>query len=67
MKRLTQSPEFIEQALRKTRERGNRTQASVAAELNISLSTLNRLLKYPMRERNLSPHGFDFSDFLFAS
>jgi len=27
----------------------------------------SRLLKYPMRERNLSPHGFDFSDFLFAS
>ncbi len=26
----------------------------------------NRLLKYPMRERNHSPHGFDFSDFLFA-
>lgn len=26
----------------------------------------SRLLKYPMRERNHSPHGFDFSDFLFA-
>jgi len=25
-----------------------------------------RLLKYPMRERNLCPHDFDFSDFLFA-
>jgi hypothetical protein len=27
----------------------------------------NRPLKYPMRERNLCPHGFDFSDSLFAS
>jgi hypothetical protein len=26
----------------------------------------SRLLKYPMRERDLSPHCFDFSDFLFA-
>ena len=26
----------------------------------------SRLLKYPMRERNLAPHGFDFLDFPFA-
>ena len=29
-------------------------------------ANITRLLKYPMRERNHSPHGFDFSDFLFA-
>jgi transposase-like protein len=40
MKRPRQTPEFKEQALRKLRERGNRTQQSVAAELNISLATL---------------------------
>ena len=34
------SPEFKEQALRKLRERGSRTQQSVADELNICLSTL---------------------------
>jgi len=28
---------------------------------------LNRLLKYPMRKRNLSLHGFDFFVFHFAS
>lgn len=28
--------------------------------------TLSRLLKYPMRERNLPAHGFDFSDSHFA-
>ena len=56
MKRLTQSPEFIEQALRKTRERGNRTQASVAAELNISLSTLKGWLRVAVKATKGLPH-----------
>jgi hypothetical protein len=30
-------------------------------------TSTSRPLKYPMREGNLSPHGFDFLDFLFAS
>ena len=58
MKRITQSPEFIEQALRKTRERGNRTQASVAAELNISLSTLKGWLRDAVKAaKGLSHRG----------
>jgi hypothetical protein len=56
MKRITQSPEFIEQALRKTRERGNRTQASVAAELNISLSTLKGWLRDAVKAAKGLPH-----------
>ncbi|PUE46995.1 hypothetical protein B9Z45_16335 [Limnohabitans sp. 2KL-17] len=30
------------------------------------VNSLNRLLKYPIRERNFAPHGFDFFDFPFA-
>jgi transposase-like protein len=37
-------PEFKEQALRKLRERGERTQQSVADELNITLPTLKSWL-----------------------
>jgi transposase-like protein len=40
MKRIAYPPEFIEQALRKSRERGNQTLASVAVELNVLLTTL---------------------------
>jgi len=47
MKRNRHSPEFIEQALSKARERGSRTLQSVAAELNMSLGTLKGWLKRP--------------------
>lgn len=40
MKRAPHTQEFKEQALRKLRECGSRTQQSVAVELNISLPTL---------------------------
>lgn len=40
MKRIPHTQEFKEQALRKLRERGQRTQQSIADELNISLATL---------------------------
>lgn len=40
MIRIAYPPEFIEQALRKSRERGNQTLASVAVELNVPLTTL---------------------------
>jgi transposase-like protein len=45
MNRKPHSPEFKEQALRKLRERGNRTQQNVADELNICLSTLKGWLQ----------------------
>jgi len=45
MKRNQHSPEFIEQALCKVRERGSCTLQSVAAELNMSLGTLKGWLK----------------------
>ena len=45
MNRKPHSPEFKEQALRKLRERGSRTQQSVADELNICLSTLKGWLQ----------------------
>jgi transposase-like protein len=38
-------PEFKEQALRKLRERGDRTQRSIADELNITLPTLKSWLQ----------------------
>jgi transcriptional regulator with XRE-family HTH domain len=41
MKPKVHPQEFREQALRKLRERGNRTQQNVADELNISLATLS--------------------------
>lgn len=40
MQKLRRSPEFIEQALSKARQRGPRTLADVATELNVSLHTL---------------------------
>ena len=39
------SPEFKEQALRKARERGNRTLQNVADELNVPLATLKGWLR----------------------
>jgi len=45
MNRKPHSPEFKEQALRKVRERGSRTQQSVADELNICFSTLKGWLQ----------------------
>jgi transposase len=45
MRRNHYSPEFREQALLKARQRGQRTLASVADELNLSLGTLKNWLK----------------------
>ena len=45
MQRNQHSPEFIEQALGKARERGSQTLQSVATELNMSLGTLKGWLK----------------------
>jgi transposase-like protein len=45
MKRKTYSSEFKEQALRKARERGDRTLPHIAQELNLSLGTLKNWLK----------------------
>ena len=45
MQRNQHSPEFIEQALSKARQRGSRTLQSVAVELNMSLGTLKGWLK----------------------
>jgi transposase-like protein len=45
MTKKLHSPEFKEQALRKLRERGERTQQSVADELNITLPTLKSWLQ----------------------
>jgi transposase-like protein len=57
MKRTPHSPEFKEQALRKLRERGNRTQQSVATELNISLATLKGWLQASAVTAMGFPHG----------
>ena len=43
------------------------THVVINKNMKTASQSASRLLKYPMRERNLSPHGFDFSDFLFAS
>jgi transposase-like protein len=51
------SPEFKEQALRKLRERGNRTQQSVADELSIRLSTLKGWLQGSKKMARGLPHG----------
>ena len=40
MQKLRRTPEFIEQALSKARQRGSRTLADVAKELNVPLQTL---------------------------
>lgn len=45
MQRKPYAPEFKEQALSKVRQRGSRTQAAVAEELNIALGTLKGWLK----------------------
>jgi transposase-like protein len=59
MNRKPHSPEFKEQALRKLRERGNRTQQSVADELNICLSTLKGWLQGSKKMARGLPHGAD--------
>jgi transposase-like protein len=45
MTKKLHSPEFKEQALRKLRQRGERTQRSIADELNITLPTLKSWLQ----------------------
>ena len=58
MNRNLHSPEFKEQALRKLRERGNRTQQSVADEINICLSTLKGWLQGSKKmARGFGPWG----------
>jgi transposase-like protein len=57
MKRTPNSPEFKEQALRKLRDRGSRTQQSVANELNISLATLKGWLQANAIAARGLPHG----------
>ena len=57
MKRIPHSPEFKEQALRKLRERGQRTQQSIADELNISLATLKGWLTAQASLARGLPHG----------
>lgn len=51
MRRQEHSVEFKEQALRKARQRGSRSIASVAAELNLPFGTLKRWLKAPSKGR----------------
>ena len=57
MNQKPHSPEFKEQALRKLRKRGNRTQQSVADELNICLSTLKGWLQGSKKMARGLPHG----------
>jgi hypothetical protein len=57
MQRNQHTPEFIEQALSKARERGTRTLQSVAAELNMSLGTLKGWLKRSGSQEAVSPHA----------
>ncbi len=56
MKRTAYSREFIEQALRRARERGSRTLAGVAADLNVSLSTLKGWLRDAAKAARGLPH-----------
>ena len=57
MKRIPHPQEFREQALRKLRERGPRTQQSIADELNISLATLKGWLTAQSAAARGLPHG----------
>jgi transposase-like protein len=57
MNRKPHSSEFKEQALRKLRERGTRTQQSVADELNICLSTLKGWLQGSTKAARGLSHG----------
>ena len=57
MKRIPHTQEFKEQALRKLRERGQRTQQSIADELNISLATLKGWLTAQTSAARGLPHG----------
>jgi len=56
MKQISHSPEFIEQGLRKARERGDRTLASVAADINIPLSTLKWWLQIAAKKAQKGQH-----------
>ena len=47
MQKLRRTPEFIEQARSKARQRGTRTLVEVAAELNVPVYTLKGWLKRP--------------------
>ena len=53
------SSEFKEQALSKARQRGSRTLASVASELNLSVGTLKGWLKAQRRVPADPPHAAD--------
>ena len=57
MKRTPHTQEFREQALRKVRARGQRTQQSIAQELNISLATLKGWLQASGTPARVLPHG----------
>lgn len=57
MKPTPHTQEFKEQALRKLRERGDRTQQSIADELNISLATLKGWLQSSNTSARGLPHG----------
>jgi transposase-like protein len=57
MKPTPHTPEFKEQALRKLRERGARTQQSIADELNISLATVKGWLQSSRTSVRGVPHG----------
>ena len=57
MKPTPNTQEFKDQALRKLRERGNRTQQSIADELNISLATLKGWLRSSVLSVRGLPHG----------
>ena len=56
MNKKPHSPEFKEQALRRLRERGSRTQQSVADELNICLSTVKGWLQGSKQMARGLPH-----------
>ena len=56
MKRTPHTQEFKEQALRKVRARGQRTQQSIAQELNISLATLKGWLQASGTPARVLPH-----------
>jgi transposase-like protein len=56
MKQTRQTQEFKEQALRKLRERGTRTQQNIADELNISLASLKGWLQASVKAPRGLPH-----------
>ena len=56
-KQRQHAKEFKEQVLRRNRERGDRTQQSIAQELNISLGTLKGWVKLAAASARGLPHG----------